>query len=101
MRIRLVMNYRDLIGSSLPKWYGIAYRHFDTKQTVLCIIPLNLVLRSASGIYWFFYQWVRHGHWETKLDDAYWRGFNDGNARKEEHYKKLAQIIIDSLRLRR
>jgi len=94
MKIKLVVSGKDLIGSKYPKWYGFAYRRWDIGYTVFYIIPLNLIVRYALKIYWFFYRWIKAGGWRDRLDDAYWRGYNDGNTTREHHFDKIAQIIM-------
>lgn len=93
MKILIVIRDKDLMGSILPRWYGFAYRRFEWRETVLCIIPLNLIVRYAHKIYWLLYRWIKHNGWRSKLDDAYWRGYNDGNTTREHHYDRLARII--------
>ncbi len=80
MKFKLVTDDYSLMGSILPRWYGFAYRLPTTCRTVLCIIPLNLIVRYAYKFYWFIYRWVKSSGWQDKLDDAYRRGYTDGNA---------------------
>ena len=94
MKIMLVINDIDLIGSVLPRWYGFAWRRFDVRKTVLFIIPLNLVLRYAYKIFWRVYYFLKAGGWQSKLDNEYWRGYNDGNTTREQHYDHLARILM-------
>lgn len=84
---------KELMGSRIPRWWGFAYRLFDMRYTVLYPIPLNLVVRYALKLYWTVYSWVKRGGWHSKLDDAYWMGYNDGNTTREHHYELLANLI--------
>lgn len=93
MKIKLVVGDRELIGSILPRWYGFAYRQWDQRRTVLCIIPFNLVLRYSVKVYWIMYRWLKSDGWESMLDEAYRRGYNDGNTTREHHYDRLARIL--------
>ena len=77
---------KDLIVTSMPKWWGFAYRDFKVRYTILYPIPINLIVRYAVKLYWFVYSWVSMGGWRDKLEDAYWQGFNDGNTTRVHHY---------------
>lgn len=94
MKMKLVIDDKDLMGSILPRWYGFSYRRHEVRRTVLYVIPLNLIVRYALKIYWLFYRWLKHSGWRDRLDDAYWRGYNDGNTTREHHYDTLARIIM-------
>ncbi len=78
MKIRIISDDKSLVGSILPRWYSIAYRQWDCRRTVLYIIPLNLIVRYAVGIYWFLYNWIKHGEWADRLWKEYRRGYSDG-----------------------
>ena len=85
MKLRIVMDDKVLLGTILPKWYGIAYRYEECRRTILYIIPLNLLVRYTVQFYWWFYRWLKHDGWKSKQDDIYWRGWNDGRKETDAH----------------
>lgn len=98
MKIRLINADKDLVGSPLPRWYGVAYRRWESRYTVLYVIPLNLIVRYAVGVYWGFYRWVKHGkpnRFEAELSREYVRGRNDGRE------SATADWIIETAKLMR
>lgn len=84
---------KDLMGSRLPKGWGFSYRKWEVNYTILYPIPLNLAVRYVLKLYWLAYRFVKHSGWKDKLDDAYWRGYNDGNTTREHHYDYLARLL--------
>ena len=93
MKLRLIIPDKDLMGSTLPRWYGIAYRRLEYRESVLYIIPLNVVVRYARKIYWLLYAWLKHNGWRDKLDDAYESGWREGRKVTDAHYERLVRII--------
>jgi len=93
MKLKLVLDDRDLIGAVLPKWYGIAYREYERRRTILYLIPFNLFVRYAMRLYWRFYKWIKHDEWQGVLNVIYSRGYNDGNTSRYKHYDRLARIM--------
>ena len=91
MKIVITVDDRDLMGSLLPRWYGVAYRKFEVRLTVLAIIPLNLIIGSAFDIYRLFYRWLKNDGWKDKLGDAYWEGYKDGNISSDQQRERLAK----------
>jgi len=92
---------KDLIGTEMPSWWGFAYREHEVRYTVLYPIPMNLIVRYTLKLFWLVYRWVAFSGWEDKLDDAYWRGYNDGNISREHHYDRLAKTILEHKKRRR
>ena len=91
MKIVITVDERDLRGVILPRWYGVAYRKFEVAQTVLAIIPLNLIIGSAFDTYRLFYRWLKNDGWKDKLGDAYWEGYKDGNISSDQQRERLAK----------
>ena len=85
---------KDLIGVSFPRGWGLAYRKHLVRYVVLYPLPINLIVRYALILYWLIYKWIVVGGWKDRLDDEYWRGYNDGNTAREHHYDRLARIIL-------
>lgn len=98
MKLVTIISDRDLVDVKIPRWYGIAYRRPETRYNVVCVIPLNLLARYGHKLYWLLYRWVKWGDWEGKLDDSYWRGFNDGTTAREHHYDRMIQIIKEKIK---
>ena len=97
MKLILVKQDRDGIGAVLPRWYGFAYRRYNYSETVLAVIPLNLIIRYGLKVYWRIYRWLKHDGWKSQLDDAYRRGYNDGNLRRVHHMQLLADILTGKI----
>jgi hypothetical protein len=88
MKIRLVVGDEILMGSVLPKWYGIAYRDWVYRRSILYIIPLNLIVCFSHQVYWLFYRWLKYGSWKSKLEEQYWTGYRLGCMDTVKQYEK-------------
>ncbi len=72
-RVKRIFTRRYLEeGGYIPKYYGIAYRDFDTDSTVCYVIPLNLIA-------WFWHEKLRYWIKQPPRDDEMWRVFMLGH----------------------
>ncbi len=92
--IALYIADKELIGASPPRWWGLAYRQYSVRYSVLYPIPINIIVHYALKFYWLVYSWVFFGGWKDRLDDAYWQGYNEGSIRRDHHLDRLARIIM-------
>ena len=76
-----------------PSWYGFAYRRWDTRETVLAVIPFNLVVRYAVKAYWILYRFAKYSGWDDKVSKAYWDGYSDGYDSMGKAYDALRKRI--------
>lgn len=104
MRIKLVIDARDLEGAYLPHWYGIAYEEFIQRRIVLYIIPLNLFVRYARKFYYLLYEWFKFSDYRDKLGEAYLNGYNKGRREGQEisgwRLKQMIKEELDKTRVR-
>jgi len=68
------MTLKKLIreGEMIPKYYGIAYRNWDSLTAVCYPIPLNLIV----GIWDRSILWLKHGH--KLYENGYSKGYSEG-----------------------
>lgn len=77
-KMKLVIDEKDLRGIYLPRWYGIAYEDPLYGRLVLCIIPLNLLVRYARKLYWLLYKWFKYAGYRDKFGELYLTGYLRG-----------------------
>ena len=63
-------------GERIPAWYGIAWRRWNTYQSLCIVMPFNVIARCVRAII----IWVRIGSMEVPVNprDAYLQGYGDG-----------------------
>ena len=101
MKIRIIDDDNLLIGIILHKWHGVAYRRWERRQTVLYIIPLNLIVRYAYIIYWVLYGWVKHDYWPRRIEQAYRQGYSESSSHfmefLEDEIQQRAEKLLTSV----
>lgn len=83
-------------GYMIPKWFGIAWRDFDT-ETVICMpVPFHIMAAISRRIA----QRVRRGLapdlWEVELGKRYNKGYGDGRAACWPQAIRQARIELES-----
>lgn len=73
--------------------YGLVCHDRAANESIVAIIPMNLLLRAGLWLYWLVVRGVCVGHWERKLAQAY----NAGSLSVEP---KLIRLEHEARRLR-
>ncbi len=95
MKIRRIVNDKDIEGSRLPSWYGIAFRDYECRRTYLYIIPLNLIVRYAFKLHWLIFRWLKYDDYEKRLRYAESRGFNNGYELGSKFSESMMRRLIE------
>jgi len=61
MKIGMLLNDEEWAGRNIPKWYGVSYRVFGMRQTMLHLIPLNIFVGFARKIYYRIVNFLKRG----------------------------------------
>ena len=61
-------------GEMIPKYYGVAYYEPDRDMVVLCLMPINLIVRLLHEIHW----WMKQGFGRGQIERSYSKGYNQG-----------------------
>lgn len=87
------MKIRIEEGQMIPKFYGVAYRDYDTLYAICYPIPLNIFM----GLWNKILIWFKHGH--KLYENGYTKGHSEGKRLGREYafnqYKKM--ILRDKL----
>jgi hypothetical protein len=84
----------------VPKWYGLAYWRYTTRQGVCYPIILNVMVRICLNIWWSLKHGLVSSWYEEKIEEvraeAWWTGYNFGIKSKTSVMETLLQRILDT-----
>jgi len=80
-------------GLRVPKGYGLAYWRYDRLDGIFMPVPLNVLVRWATNVYWYISTAVQPNKFERLLQEEYSRGHRHGYEAADTTWQNRIQIL--------